>query len=249
MGQLKHNGGSVLKNPVIVTVTWAGDDKADQLEAFGDTVGAGQYWKDVTSEYAVAAATSGDAHHVRITEPAAGVDERHGARDLRRRERRQDRGRLARPRHRRRRLHRLPSEDDHAHAPGQERLRAGRRRLSRQHEGERRVDRVRDRPALRHRSSITSRSPRATSSPRRRPTRTRARGRRGRASARRTSPGSSSSSSRARTATPASSIATPTSRPARAMSRSRSSASGRTRARRLATTRAFPCSRARSTST
>lgn len=70
MGQLKHNGGSVLKNPVIVTVTWAGDDKADQLEAFGDAVGAGQYWKDVTSEYAVSAAISGEPHHVRIADPA-----------------------------------------------------------------------------------------------------------------------------------------------------------------------------------
>jgi hypothetical protein len=70
MGQLKHNGGAVLKNPVIVTVTFPGDTNADQLEAFGDAVGAGQYWKDVTSEYAVAAATSGTEHHVRLTDAA-----------------------------------------------------------------------------------------------------------------------------------------------------------------------------------
>ena len=70
MGQLKHSGGSVLTNPIIVTVTWPGNDTADQLETFGDTVGAGQYWKDVTSEYAVSAAISGAAHHVRLTDPA-----------------------------------------------------------------------------------------------------------------------------------------------------------------------------------
>jgi hypothetical protein len=70
MGQLRHNGGAVLKNPVIITVTWPGDDKADQLETLGDTIGAGDYWKDVTSEYGAAAAISGTAHHVRLTDTA-----------------------------------------------------------------------------------------------------------------------------------------------------------------------------------
>jgi hypothetical protein len=68
MGQIKNNGGSVLKNPVIVTVTWAGDEHADELETLGDTIGAGQYWKDVTSEYGAAAAISGAEHHVRLTD-------------------------------------------------------------------------------------------------------------------------------------------------------------------------------------
>lgn len=76
MGQLDNHGGSVLKNPVIVTVTWAADDKADELETLGDTVGAGQYWKDVTSEYGSGAAVSGDANHVRITDaPAASMSD------------------------------------------------------------------------------------------------------------------------------------------------------------------------------
>jgi hypothetical protein len=66
MGQLRHNGGQVLKNPVIVTVTWTGDDHADDLETLGDTVGAGAYWKAVTSEYGASAAVSGTANHVRI---------------------------------------------------------------------------------------------------------------------------------------------------------------------------------------
>ncbi|MDB4936404.1 MAG: hypothetical protein JWP87_3376 [Labilithrix sp.] len=70
MGQLKQNGGSVLKNPVIITVTWPGDDKAADLETLGDTIGAGQYWKDVTSEYGASAAISGEAHHVRLADAA-----------------------------------------------------------------------------------------------------------------------------------------------------------------------------------
>jgi len=70
MGQIMNHGGSVLKNPVVVTVTWPGDDKADQLEALGDAIGAGQYWKDVTSEYGVGAGSSGAEHHLRLTETA-----------------------------------------------------------------------------------------------------------------------------------------------------------------------------------
>jgi hypothetical protein len=70
MGQLRNNGGSVLKNPTVVTITWAGDDKADILEGVGDTIGAGQYWKDVASEYGVGPAVSGAAYHVRLTDPA-----------------------------------------------------------------------------------------------------------------------------------------------------------------------------------
>ena len=70
MGQLVSNGGSVLKNPVIVTVTWPGDTQATDLETFGDTVGAGSYWKAVTSEYGAAAATSGADDHVHITDAA-----------------------------------------------------------------------------------------------------------------------------------------------------------------------------------
>jgi hypothetical protein len=70
IGQLARNGGAVLKNPVIVTVTWPDDAQADQLEAFGDAIGAGQYWKDVTSEYAVGAGISGADNHVRLTDAA-----------------------------------------------------------------------------------------------------------------------------------------------------------------------------------
>ena len=76
MGQLRSNGGSVLKNPVIVTVTWPGDSRANDLEQLGDTVGAGNYWKAVVSEYGALAAVSGTPNHVRLTEaPPASISD------------------------------------------------------------------------------------------------------------------------------------------------------------------------------
>ena len=70
IAQLVFNGGVVLANPVVVTITWTGDTHADDFEHFGDVVGQGDYWKQVTSEYGVGPATSGPANHVRITTPA-----------------------------------------------------------------------------------------------------------------------------------------------------------------------------------
>lgn len=70
MGQLRSNGGTVLTNPVIVTVTWPSDTRANDLEALGDTVGAGAYWKAVVSEYGALAAVSGAPNHVRLTDAA-----------------------------------------------------------------------------------------------------------------------------------------------------------------------------------
>lgn len=69
-GQISTGGGAVLKNPVIVTVTWPNDAQATDLETFGDTIGAGDYWKALTSEYGASAATSGAANHLRLTDPA-----------------------------------------------------------------------------------------------------------------------------------------------------------------------------------
>lgn len=67
-GLLANNGGTVLSAPVIVTVTWPGDDEADQLEAFGDAIGTTDYWKQVNAEFGAGPATSGATHHVRLTE-------------------------------------------------------------------------------------------------------------------------------------------------------------------------------------
>jgi hypothetical protein len=70
MGQLRTSGGAVLKNPVIVTVTWPSDTRVNDLESLGDTVGAGNYWKVVASEYGSFAAISGAPNHVRLTDAA-----------------------------------------------------------------------------------------------------------------------------------------------------------------------------------
>ena len=70
MGQLANNGGATLPHPVIVTVTWAGDDKVDDLEALGDTIGASPYWAATNAEYGSAAAVSGAEYHVRLPDAA-----------------------------------------------------------------------------------------------------------------------------------------------------------------------------------
>lgn len=70
IGQLVMNGGPVLKNPVVVTVTWPSDAKADQFEDLGDKIGPSQYWSTITSEYGVGPATSGPSKHIRLTEAA-----------------------------------------------------------------------------------------------------------------------------------------------------------------------------------
>ncbi len=69
MPQISANTGTVLASPVIVTITWPGDPNASTWEAFGDSIGASDYWKASTSEYGVGAAKSGAVNHVRMTEP------------------------------------------------------------------------------------------------------------------------------------------------------------------------------------
>lgn len=67
--QIKKNQGTVIANPVVVTVTWPGDSNASTWEAMGDTIGASSFWSATTAEYGVSAATSGAANHVRMTQP------------------------------------------------------------------------------------------------------------------------------------------------------------------------------------
>lgn len=69
IAKIVDQGGSVLKSPKIVTVTWTSDTNAAALEDFGDKLGASAYWKEVAGEYGVGAATSGKANHVRISTP------------------------------------------------------------------------------------------------------------------------------------------------------------------------------------
>ena len=66
--QLLNAGGYVMVAPKIVTVTWPGDKAADKFEAFGDHIGATNYWKAITAEYGIAPATSGPENHVRVLE-------------------------------------------------------------------------------------------------------------------------------------------------------------------------------------
>ena len=70
MGQLANNGGATLPHPVIVTVTWADDEKADDIEALGDTIGASPYWAATNAEYGSGAAVSGPENHVRLPDAA-----------------------------------------------------------------------------------------------------------------------------------------------------------------------------------
>ncbi|HEY8074062.1 MAG TPA: hypothetical protein VIF62_08135 [Labilithrix sp.] len=69
VGQLVDNGGQVLTNPVIVTVTWANEPNVDTFEQFADALGPSAYWKQVTSEYGVGPATSGATQHIRLADP------------------------------------------------------------------------------------------------------------------------------------------------------------------------------------
>jgi hypothetical protein len=67
VGLIVDNGGPVVANPVIVTVTWSPDTNAPTYDAFGDAIGASTYWSDINSEYGVGPATSGSANHISIT--------------------------------------------------------------------------------------------------------------------------------------------------------------------------------------
>jgi hypothetical protein len=67
MPQLQNNGGSVLKTPTVVTVTWSSDANAAYYEAFGDGLSGSSYWKTIVGEYGVGDVVSGSANHVSLT--------------------------------------------------------------------------------------------------------------------------------------------------------------------------------------
>ena len=65
MPQLQNNGGDVLSTPVVVTVTFP-SEVASQVPIFedlGDKIGPSDYWKKITSEYGVGAASGGGHVH------------------------------------------------------------------------------------------------------------------------------------------------------------------------------------------
>jgi hypothetical protein len=69
--QLVNQGGYVMKNPVIVAITWDSDPQQVYFDGFADNIGATDYWSETTSEYGVHAARSGTANHVHMATTAA----------------------------------------------------------------------------------------------------------------------------------------------------------------------------------
>jgi hypothetical protein len=70
VGQLVDNGGYVMKQPVIVPITWNSDPAQSTFDSFVDGLGASAYWQAITKDYAVGAATSGTANHVHMSTAA-----------------------------------------------------------------------------------------------------------------------------------------------------------------------------------
>jgi hypothetical protein len=69
--QLVDNGGYVMKNPVVVSITWDSDPQQAYFDGFADNLGGTAYWNATTSEYGIHAATSGHANHVHMATTAA----------------------------------------------------------------------------------------------------------------------------------------------------------------------------------
>jgi hypothetical protein len=64
-----NQGGRVLANPVVVTVTWSDDPNVATLESVGDTLGTSSFWKSIVGEYGIGPITSGASNHVHLTTP------------------------------------------------------------------------------------------------------------------------------------------------------------------------------------
>ncbi len=69
-GQITTNGGYVMKNPIIVPITWNSDPSQAMFDSFADELGSTSYWNTTTSEYGVGAASSGTANHVHLATAA-----------------------------------------------------------------------------------------------------------------------------------------------------------------------------------
>jgi hypothetical protein len=59
MPQIPRNGGAVLHDPLVVSVTFAGDPWAAKIQAFGEQVGSLDWWSAVHVGYGVGPARSG----------------------------------------------------------------------------------------------------------------------------------------------------------------------------------------------
>ena len=66
MAQVVNNGGTVIPNPQISTVSWTNvDTQTATWEAFDDAIGTTSYWTTVTSEYGIGPGSAGS--HVELT--------------------------------------------------------------------------------------------------------------------------------------------------------------------------------------
>ena len=72
--RIPNNGGVVLKNPVIVTVTFPGDALEAKEQQFGAEIGGLKWWSTVHDSYGVGAATSGGNVSFPTSLPAAMSD-------------------------------------------------------------------------------------------------------------------------------------------------------------------------------
>ena len=66
MPQIPRNGGDVLHDPSVVTVTFPDDPLEDKIDAFADQVGSLSWWSTVHADYGVGPATN--AGHVTIAD-------------------------------------------------------------------------------------------------------------------------------------------------------------------------------------
>jgi hypothetical protein len=74
MPLIPRNGGAVLHDPSIVTVTFAGDAMEAKLQAFGDQVGGLKWWSTVHDGYGVGPATSAGHVTIPVAPPARMTD-------------------------------------------------------------------------------------------------------------------------------------------------------------------------------
>ena len=66
-GQIVNNNGYVMKNPIIVPITWNADPSQATFDAFVDALGASSYWQTIAQDYGVGPASSGSANHAHMT--------------------------------------------------------------------------------------------------------------------------------------------------------------------------------------
>jgi hypothetical protein len=69
MGQIQNNGGYVMKNPIIVAITWDSDPSQSKFDDFADQIGPSNYYKQTAGDYGVGPAVSGPTNHVHLSAP------------------------------------------------------------------------------------------------------------------------------------------------------------------------------------